>query len=51
MMRNTSPIGWIPLLFIKIIYEKTFTAYLISAFVVALPLMVGCVYIDSWFYY
>lgn len=50
MMRNTSPVGWIPLLFIKVIYEGSFTPFLYSLFDMALPLILGCVLLDSLYY-
>jgi GPI mannosyltransferase 3 len=50
MMRNTSPIGWIPLLFIKVFKHGAFIPFLICAITVALPIVVGSTYLDSWFY-
>lgn len=50
MMRNTSPVGWIPLLILKIVQDKSFMAFLISGFVVALPIMGFCVALDSIYF-
>jgi len=50
MIRNTSPVGWIPLLFLKIIYEKTFLSFLIAGIFVAIPLIFLCVCLDSLYY-
>jgi hypothetical protein len=47
MLRNTSPIGWIPLLFLKVFKEGSFTPLLISLFVVALPIMALCIFCDT----
>lgn len=47
MMRNTSPVGWIPLLFIKVIYDGAFRPFLIALFIIAIPIVIGCVYLDS----
>jgi phosphatidylinositol glycan class B len=50
VMRNTSAVGWIPLLMIKILYEGSFKPFLISGFIVAIPLLGMCVWLDSLFY-
>jgi hypothetical protein len=50
MMRNTSPVGWIPLLAIKIFREGSFVPFLLSGIFVALPILFGCVWIDTKFY-
>ena len=50
MMRNTSPVGWIPLLAIKVFRDGAFVPFLIAGIFVFLPLTVACVYIDSVFY-
>ena len=50
MMRNTSPVGWIPLLAIKVLREGSLVPFLISGLTVALPLIALCVYIDTKFY-
>ena len=47
MMRNTSPVGWIPLLFVKVIYDGAFRPFLIALFIVAIPIVIGCIYLDS----
>ena len=49
-MRNTSPIGWIPLLFLKVFRDGAFRPFLICAFLVALPIVVGSTYLDSVYY-
>ena len=50
MMRNTSPIGWIPLLFIKVFRDGAFVPFLISGVCVALPILIVATYFDSVFY-
>lgn len=50
MMRNTSPIGWIPLLAIKCLYHNSFLPFLLAAFVVALPIIAFNVLLDSYFF-
>mmetsp|Transcript_17852 Transcript_17852/g.30295 ORF Transcript_17852/g.30295 Transcript_17852/m.30295 type:complete len:211 (+) Transcript_17852:486-1118(+) len=50
MMRNTSPIGWVPLILIKILKQGSFPAFLKSGVLIALPLIGLCVYLDSLFY-
>jgi hypothetical protein len=48
-MRNTSPVGWIPLLFHKSYYQSI-VPFVISGIFVALPLIFVCVYMDSIYY-
>lgn len=50
MIRNTAPIGWIPLLLIKILYEKSFKAFFISGLTVGLLTLGICIGIDSLYY-
>ena len=50
MMRNTSPIGWIPLLFIKVFRDGAFLPFVYSAITVALPIVLLGTYLDSLFY-
>lgn len=50
MMRNTSPIGWIPLLFIKVFRDGAFVPFLISLIFVALPILFLATLLDSWYY-
>lgn len=50
MMRNTSPIGWIPLLFLKVIKEGSFKPFLIALFIVAIPIILLALLLDSMYY-
>lgn len=50
MMRNTSPIGWIPLLAIKVLFEGALLPFLIAGVLVAIPIMGLTVYIDTLYY-
>ena len=50
MMRNTSPVGWIPLLAIKVFKEGSFVPFLLSGVFVALPILFICVWIDTKMY-
>ena len=50
-MRNTSPVGWIPLLALKVIYEGSLPPFVISLFNVALPVIAITTILDSIFYF
>ena len=50
MMRNTSPIGWVPLLAIKVIKEGSFVPFIVAGVFVALPIIFLSVAIDTKFY-
>jgi phosphatidylinositol glycan class B len=50
LMRNTSPVGWIPLLFLKIFRDGAFLPFLIAGVVIALPMLYAGVYLDSLYY-
>lgn len=50
MMRNTSPVGWLPLLAIKVLREGSLVPFLISGVFVALPILFGCVWMDTAVY-
>jgi hypothetical protein len=50
MMRNTSPVGWVPLLAIKVFREGSLIPFLISGVFVALPLIFLCIWIDTTMY-
>lgn len=47
MMRNTSPVGWIPLLGYKVLYEGSLKPFIISGIFVALPLIYGLILLDT----
>lgn len=49
MMRNTSPVGWIPLLVMKM-YEGQLKSMIVSGVVVAVPIMGVCVALDSVYF-
>ena len=50
MMRNTSPVGWLPLLAIKVIREGSLLPFIVSGLFVALPIIFGCVWMDTVVY-
>jgi hypothetical protein len=50
MMRNTSPVGWVPLLMIKIVRDGSFLPFLMSGILVAIPLIFATIYLDSVYY-
>ena len=50
MMRNTSPIGWIPLLAHKVIYKGSLVPFILSGIFVALPIIALCTYVDTLYY-
>lgn len=47
MMRNTSPIGWIPLLAIKVLFEGALVPFLIAGIFVAVPIIGLVVAVDT----
>ena len=53
IIRNTSPIGWVPILLIKA-FELGFLdiikLYVIGFFTTFLPLVIASVLLDSWYY-
>jgi hypothetical protein len=50
MMRNTSPIGWIPLLCVKVFRDGAFVPFFISLIFVAIPILFLSTLLDSWYY-
>ena len=50
MMRNTSPIGWIPLLALKVLKDGSFFPFLLAAITVALPVIALTVLIDTSYF-
>ena len=50
MIRNTSPIGWPPLILIKIIKDRSWVPFLLAFVLVFIPVAVLSVAIDSYFY-
>ena len=50
IMRNTSIVGWIPLLAIKVLREGALIPFIMSALTVAIPSMALMFYIDSLYY-
>ena len=46
IMRNTSPVGWIPLLYLKVCKEGAFFPFLISGIFFAIPVIGICIYLD-----
>jgi len=50
MMRNTSPIGWIPLLAIKVLFHESFLAYLLAAVIIAVPIIGINILFDSLYF-
>ena len=50
MMRNTSPVGWVPLLAIKVLREGSLKPFIISGLFVALPIIFGCIWVDTAMY-
>lgn len=51
MMRNTSPVGWVPLLAVKVFRDGAFVPFLLAGIFVFVPLVVLCVYLDSLYYW
>ena len=50
MMRNTSPIGWIPLLAIKELFEGSLLPFLIAGVFVALPVIGMTIVVDTLYF-
>jgi len=50
MIRNTSPVGWPPLLLMKIIYDGSLKPILLAGLFVFLPTVGLCVAVDSFYY-
>ena len=50
MMRNTSPIGWPPVLAIKILRDKSFIPFILAGITVFIPMVCLCILIDSFYY-
>ena len=50
MMRSTSIVAWIPLLFLKVVRDGTLVSFLKSAVLVAAPTIFFIVCIDSYCY-
>lgn len=50
MIRNTSPIGWIPLLAIKVLYEGSLVPFLISALLVSVPVVLINIALDTLYF-
>lgn len=49
-IRNTAPVGWVPLLFLKSFRDGAFCSFVITGLFVAVPFLVATTYIDSIFY-
>lgn len=50
MIRNTSIIGWIPLVIYKVFKEGSFCAFFLGLLIIALPTLVLFIMIDSAYY-
>lgn len=50
MMRNTSPIGWIPLLAHKVLFKGSLVPFILSGIFVAIPILALCTYVDTLYY-
>ena len=50
MIRNTSPIGWPPLLLLKIIYDRSLIPVLLAGIFVFVPVLGFSICLDSFYY-
>lgn len=50
MIRTTSPVGWIPLLAYKVLFEGSFIPFIKSGILVAIPICCLCIFIDTTLY-
>lgn len=49
-MRNTSPIGWIPLLALKVLYDGALVPFLIAGVTVAIPVIAMTIVVDTSYF-
>ena len=50
VVRISSPVGWLPLLLGKIIFDRSFKAFLIAGFTITIPIVLAAITIDSLYY-
>ncbi len=50
MIRNTSPIGWPPLILIKMMKDRSWIPFILAFFLVFLPVVFLSITVDSYFY-
>ena len=50
MMRNTSPVGWIPLLAFKVLFEGSFPPFFKALIIVAIPVIALTVLVDTLYF-
>ena len=50
MIRNTSPVGWVPLLGYKVLFEGSLLPFIKSGIVIALPILFFLVWVDTTMY-
>jgi len=50
VMRNTSPVGWIPLLISKIVYDGSFKSFALAGVFVSIPIIALGIALDSLYY-
>ena len=50
-MRNTSPVGWVPLIALKVFRDGAFVPFLMTGLFVFIPLTAALVYLDSLYYW
>jgi GPI mannosyltransferase 3 len=50
MIRNTSPIGWPPMLLIKIVRDRSLVPFLIAGVAVFIPVVLLSIGVDSFYY-
>lgn len=50
MIRNTSPIGWPPLILIKIIKDRSWIPFILALIIVFIPVVFLSIAVDSYFY-
>jgi len=50
MIRNTSPVGWVPLLGYKVLFEGSLLPFIKSGILVALPILFFLVWVDTTHY-
>ena len=50
MIRNTSPIGWPPIILIKIVKDRAWIPFILAFLIVFIPIVFLSVVVDSYYY-
>lgn len=50
MIRNTSPVGWPPLIALKLFHDRSLVTFIKAGVLIAVPVILLCVLADSFYY-